>query len=246
MPHVAVVTGSAQNLGAAIALHLAERGFSVVINARSKVREAQAVANQARALGVEALAVQADVTDAGAVEMMLNEATELGAVRALVNNAAHRPVRPLAELDLAEWRAVHAVVAEGAFNCIQAALPHMRQAGGGRVVNILGGRAIEGDPDRVHLSAAKSALVGLTLAAAKACVRDRITVNAVSPHAMRTTDEADLRRRRVRVAQVVGLLASEDASAVTGQIISVYGDEMAFAGDLEGDRQQLGGHGDSF
>jgi 3-oxoacyl-[acyl-carrier protein] reductase len=218
---VAIVTGGAKNLGRAIVLALAGAGFDVVVNARTDEAGAASAAMAATALGVRARPVLADVTDPAAVATMVERAAELGPVGVLVNNAAVRGRVPVAELTVEDWRAVQSVVLDGAFHCVHAALPSLRAAGRGRVVNVLGANALAGDPTRVHLSAAKHGLVGLTLALAKACAADGITVNAVSPGKMNPADETEARRRRQRLAATVAFLASADGGDITGQVIEV-------------------------
>jgi 3-oxoacyl-[acyl-carrier protein] reductase len=218
---VAIVTGGARNLGRAIVLALAAAGFDVVVNARTDGAGAEAVAAEAAACGVRALPVLADVTDPAAVTAMVERAAELGPVGVLVNNAAVRTKVPVGELTIEDWRAVHSVVLDGAFHCVRAALPSLRAAGNGRVISVLGANALAGDPGRVHLSAAKHGLVGLTLALAKACAADGVTVNAVSPGKMNPRDETAARQRRSRLAATVAFLASPDAGDVTGQVIEV-------------------------
>lgn len=218
---VAVVTGGARNLGRAVILALAGAGFDVVVNARTDLDQAKLVAEEATALGVRAVPVLADVTDGAAVDAMMGVAAELGPVRVLVNNASVRGRKPVDELSFEDWRAVHAVTLDGAFRCVQAVLPMMRAAGSGRVVNMIGKNVLAGDPTRVHVSSAKHGLIGLTLALAKACADDGITVNAVSPGHMNADTEAESARRRAQVAGVVAFLASPAADDVTAQVIEV-------------------------
>lgn len=218
---VAIVTGAGRNLGRSIALALARASMDVVVNARSDLAAAERVAAEAGALGVRAIPVLADVTDQAAVEAMIGRAAELGPVRVLVNNAALRTRVPVAELTFEDWRAVHDVVLDGAFRCVRAVLPLLRATGDGRVISVLGANALAGDPSRVHLSAAKHGLVGLTKALANACAADGITVNAVSPGKLDPPDEAEAGRRRDHLAATVAFLTSVEAGDVTGQVIEV-------------------------
>jgi 3-oxoacyl-[acyl-carrier protein] reductase len=215
---VAVVTGAARNLGRSIALALSAAGFDVVVNARADLAAATEVAAEC---GGRSIPVLADVSDPAAVAGMFERAAELGPVRVLVNNAALRTRVPIGELTVQEWRRVHSVVLDGAFHCVHAALPLLRAAGDGRIVTMLGGNALAGDPGRVHVSAAKHGLVGLTLSLAAACADDGITVNAVSPGRMNPPDPVEADRRRARLADTVAFLAAPRASDVTGQVIAV-------------------------
>jgi 3-oxoacyl-[acyl-carrier protein] reductase len=222
---VAVVTGGARNLGRAIVLALAGVGFDLVVNTRSDLEQAEAVAEEARDLGVRALPVLADVTDGAAVAGMMRAAADLGPLRVLVNNAALRTRVPVDEMTFDDWRAVHSVILDGAFHCVRAALPALRAAasddGGGRIITLLGANALRGDPARVHVAAAKYGLVGMTLALAGACAGAGITVNAVSPGQVTRGDEQEIVQHRAGVASTVTFLASAAASEVTGQVIEV-------------------------
>ena len=221
MTGVAVVTGGARNLGRSIVLALAVAGFDVLVNTRSDLEQAEAVAKEARDLGVGAHAVLADVTDAAAVGKMMRRAADLGPLRVLVNNAALRTRVPVDEMTFEDWRAVHSVILDGAFRCVHAALPSLRASGNGRIINLLGANALRGDPARVHVAAAKHGLVGMTLALANACAEDGITVNAVSPGRVTPDDETETARRRAGVANTIAFLASTAASEVNGQVIEV-------------------------
>ncbi|MCH8811994.1 MAG: SDR family NAD(P)-dependent oxidoreductase, partial [Gemmatimonadetes bacterium] len=123
---VALVTGSGRNLGRATVLELARRGADVVVNARSNRGEAEAVAREAEALGVRAIALLADVGDEQQVNQMVAEALErLGRIDILINNAGFRASSPIAEMSTEEWRAAAAVNFDGPFFCTRAVVPGM-------------------------------------------------------------------------------------------------------------------------
>jgi 3-oxoacyl-[acyl-carrier protein] reductase len=220
---VAIVTGGARNLGRSIVLALARSGYDVVVNARSDAEHADKVAAEARHCGVAAAVALADVADPAAVAEMFAVADRLGPLRVLVNNAALRTRIPVADLTLADWQAVRSVTLDGAMHCVLEALPRLRSGGGGRIVTMIGGNALRGDPGRVHVSAAKHGLIGMTKALAPAVAADGITVNAVSPGKMNPdyADEEEAERRRIQVADTVAMLASPSAHGVTGQLIEV-------------------------
>jgi 3-oxoacyl-[acyl-carrier protein] reductase len=179
---VAVVTGAGRNIGRAIALALAEGGAAVVVNARTNRAEADAVACEIEDSGGRALVCLADVTDAGAVQAMAAAAlARFGRIDILVNNAAVRDERRFEQMTIADWRAVMAVILEGAFHCVQACLPALKQSGTGAIVNIGGLSAHTGSKNRAHVIAAKAGLIGLTRALAHDLAADRVTVNCVSP-----------------------------------------------------------------
>jgi NAD(P)-dependent dehydrogenase (short-subunit alcohol dehydrogenase family) len=118
---VALVTGSGRNIGRATVLKLAGEGADVVVNARSNQAEAEAVAAEARQLGVKALAVLADVSNKEQVDSMVNMAmSEFGKVDILINNAAIRPHKPFTELTLEDWEYVRGVVLDGGFYATRA------------------------------------------------------------------------------------------------------------------------------
>ena len=130
---VAIVTGAGRNIGRAIALALADAGAAVVVNARSNLKEAEDVASEIERGGGKALAVTADVADADAVATMVAAAaSRFGRIDILVNNAAVRVEQALETMTLADWRAVTGVILDGAFNCVKACLPHLKQSGAAR------------------------------------------------------------------------------------------------------------------
>src|SRR6202166_3780955 len=154
---VAIVTGAGRNIGRAIALTLAEGGASVLVNARSNRAEAEAVAREIEAAGGKALVHIGDVADAGHVQAMVDMAvSHFGRLDILVNNAALRREKPFAEMSYAEWREVMNVTLDGAFHCVKACLPHLKQSGAGTIVNIGGLSAHTGASDRAHVVTAKA------------------------------------------------------------------------------------------
>jgi 3-oxoacyl-[acyl-carrier protein] reductase len=179
---VAIVTGAGRNIGRAIALALAEAGASVVVNVRSNRAEADAVVREIESSGSKAIAHIGDVADARAVQAMADAATEkFGRIDILVNNAALRREKPFAEMDYAAWREILDVTLDGAFHCVKACLPALRQSGTGTVVNIGGLSAHTGAANRAHVVTAKAGIVGFTRALAHDLAADGITVNCVVP-----------------------------------------------------------------
>jgi 3-oxoacyl-[acyl-carrier protein] reductase len=142
-----------------------------------------------------------------------------GTLRVLVNNASYRPRQRVQTITEDDWHQVRSVTLDGAFRCIRCALPSLIP--GGRIVNILGRNALAGDPERVHLSAAKHGLLGLTLALAAALRGDGVAVNAVSPGIEANVTEDFEIRCRAEIASAVGRLAFADASELTGTVIRV-------------------------
>jgi 3-oxoacyl-[acyl-carrier protein] reductase len=236
---VALVTGAGRNIGRAIALELAAGGAAVVVNARSNMAEAESVAREITAAGGKALPVTGDVADAVAVRTMASAAVaRFARIDYLVNNAAMRGEKPIGEMTYAEWRQVLDVVLDGAFHCVQACLPYLKQSGAGAIVNIGGLSGQTGSKDRVHVVTAKSGLVGLTRALAHDLADDDVTVNCVAPGLVATARPRDFvepqhhsihhtlsgkRGRPQDVATIVRFLCGPGARYLTGQTIHASG-----------------------
>src|SRR5262245_26640868 len=134
---VAIVTGAGRNIGRGIAIALAQGGAAVVVNARSNLKEAEAVAGEIERAGGKALAVTADVADAAAVDKMVAAAAaRFAGIDILVNNAAVRAEQTLEQMTLADWRTVTSIILDGAFNCVKACLPYLKRSGAGLIVTI--------------------------------------------------------------------------------------------------------------
>jgi NAD(P)-dependent dehydrogenase (short-subunit alcohol dehydrogenase family) len=217
MADVALVTGAGSGLGAVIAERLAREGLTVGVNTRARAEEADAVVAAIRADGGQAFAVTADVTDAAAVRRMFEVVAAHGTLRVLVNNASYRPKQRVHTITEEDWHQVLSVTLDGAFRCIRCALPALTP--GGRIVNVLGRNALSGDPEKVHVSAAKHGLLGLTVALAAALRDDGIAVNAVSPGV--DADGPELDRCRAEIASQVARLAFVDAAEATGTVVRV-------------------------
>ncbi|HEY7712038.1 MAG TPA: SDR family oxidoreductase [Candidatus Entotheonella sp.] len=237
---VALVTGSGRNIGRATVLKLAAEGANVVVNARSNQAEADAVAEEARALGVKALPVLADVAQRDQVEHMVATAmAEFGAIDILINNAAIRPHKPFTELTVDDWEAVRGVVLDGALYCTRAVIQSMVQNRYGRILFFTGEGAFVGGAQRAHVSAAKMGLVGLARSLASEFAAHNIRVNVVSPGSIDTTRaNPEWYQGRAPTAQGIPLqrqgtveeiaatclfLVSDDSGFITGQTIHANG-----------------------
>ena len=235
---VALVTGAGRNIGRAIALALADAGAAVVVNGRANRGAVDGVVSEIESRGGKALAAVADVSDESAVERMVAAAVErFGRLDVLVNNAAGRPEKPFDSLTLADWRAVHSVILEGAFLAVKAALPHLKASGSGAIVNIGGMSAHTGAKHRAHVIAAKAGLVGLTRALAHDLAEYGITANCVVPglidtaRAPGTMPQHHLSMKTLagrlgtpeEIAAAVRFLAGPSARYITGQSFHING-----------------------
>ena len=185
--HTALVTGGSRGIGAAIVRALAEAGAAVAINYRERADAANALANQITGAGGKAVAIGADVSEAGAVAQMMERAnTELGPIDILVNNAGIAIVRGVDDLTEADFDRTITVNLKSVFLCTQAVLPMMRAKKWGRIVNISSGAARGAGAIGPHYNASKAGVEGLTRGYAARLVKEGITVNAVAPSLIET------------------------------------------------------------
>ena len=243
---VALVTGSGRNIGRATILKMAAEGANVVVNARSNQAEAEAVAEEARAMGIKAMAILADVSNKEQVDSMVSMAmAEFGKIDILVNNAAIRPHKPFLEVTLEDWEYVRGVVLDGAFYTTSAIMPSMVKNEYGRIIFFTGDGAFQGPPERAHVSAAKMGLVGMCRSLASEFAPKNIRVNVVSPGSIDTSREHPewypnarppdashipmQRQGKVdEIASTVMFLISDEGGFITGQSIHANGGTAFF------------------
>jgi 2-deoxy-D-gluconate 3-dehydrogenase len=239
---VALVTGGNGGIGLGMARGLARAGAQVVVAARDSGKSRVAVA-ELRALGSDAFALGVDVADEASVSALFDEiARRCGGLNILVNCAGIFLRKPPQETSLAEWRAVMETNATGAFLCARAAHPHLRAAGGGKIINVASLVSVFGVAHAAAYSASKGAMLQLTRSLATAWAADGIQVNAVLPgwidtpltHDARTAvaglDDKVIARtpagRWGEIADFEGVavfLASRASDFVTGAAIPVDG-----------------------
>lgn len=233
---VAVITGASRRNGKAMALALARDGAGVIVNARSARGEIEQVVREIEAAGGRALAHIADITDEAAATGLVDAAVaKLGRIDILINNAALRGEAPLLEMSLKQWHEVLGVILDGTFLCSRAALRHMVKQRYGRIINIGGVSAHLGAPNRAHVSAGKSGLVGLTRGMASEFAAHGITVNCVVPgriggqrsatsgHGITASPPVGREGVPEDVVMVIRMLCNPAASYITGQTIHVSG-----------------------
>ncbi len=245
MARVAIVTGGARGIGAAVAKRLAQDGMAVaVLDLDSSACEP--VVTEIEAAGGKALAVGCNVADEAEVGAAVDRiASELGAPTVLVNNAGIIRDNMLHKMSLDDWDAVMAVHLRGAFLTSRAVQPHQKEANFGRIVNLSSISAL-GNRGQANYSAAKAGLQGLTKTLAIELGRYGVTANAIAPGFIQTDMTAataerigigfeqfiELAAQQIPVGRVgqpediahtASFLCSEGAGFVSGQVIYVAG-----------------------
>lgn len=231
-PRAALVTGSARGIGRAMVLALAEDGFDVAVHYRSSRDEAEATAATARALGVRAVTLQADVTDEDQATALVHRAdAELGGLGVLVNNVGDYHHGPLDELDAGTWHHMFASNLHATFYTCQAAVPLLRGRGG-RIVNVgyAGAELVKARPAIAAYGIAKTGVILYSKALARSEAGRGLTVNVLSPGVMENSVTQPLQEIPMgRVGQLDELAAalryllSPAAAYVTGVTLEVAG-----------------------
>lgn len=192
---IAIVTGGNRGIGRGIALALAEAGADVVLAARDLEKSRQ-VAEAIQSLGRRALALAVDVGDSSQTRAMVEQTVSvLGGLDILVNNAGILHIAPVETLAEAAFDEIFKVNVKGVFLCCQAAIPYLKQRGGGRIINISSVAGKTGFPTLAHYSASKHAIIGFSNALAKELAADNITVNTICPGIVWTAMWEDLARQ---------------------------------------------------
>ncbi|RDI71521.1 SDR family NAD(P)-dependent oxidoreductase [Halopelagius longus] len=228
-----LVTGSSRGIGRGIVLAAAEGGASVAVNYNTSEDAAEDVAREARERGAPAATtVQGDVTDPDSVDRMFAAVEdELGTVDVLVNNVGSFAPSHWEEISVEKWREVMATNLDGTVLCSKRALPAMREQEWGRIVNIgyAGSEKALVYPKNFPYFVAKTGVLMFTRMLANDTTDDGITVNAVSPYVVETSDEFPEDAPRGRwatvedVAHAVMFFLDEDSGYVSGENVEVDG-----------------------
>ncbi len=240
---VAIVTGASRGIGKAVALEFARQGAHLVVVGVTDVAAAQEVTGAIKALGREAISAMADVSQRAEVDALLQAALDsFGKVDILVNNAGIISPSPLLQLTEGQWDRTMEVHLKGTFNGTQAVAQHMKERGGGKIINVTAPSVLRASTLGVaDYAAAKGGIVAFTKTAARELAPYRITVNCVSPAVytrmtdrLMEVDQSTLEQRATRVplgwfgrpedvAPAFVFFACKDADYITGQVLAVDG-----------------------
>ena len=236
----ALITGASRGIGKELALRLAEEGYDIVVNYLFEEEDYAGTVAEIEKKGVKAVAIKADVSKFNDVETMMKETVEtFGAIDVLVNNAGITRDGLLARMKEEDFDAVLSVNLKSVFNCCRHAVPYMMKQKHGRIISMTSVVGLSGQGGQTNYSASKAGIIGFTKSLAKEIGSRNITVNAFAPGFVETpmTDampekaRADvlgsipLRRGGTvqDIADAVAFLASDQASYITGHVLSVNG-----------------------
>ena len=236
----ALITGASRGIGAATAREFARRGWGVAIHYHRGEREAAALAEELKGLGVPVMTVRADVSDGAQVaEMVDNVLEKFCQLDTLVCNAGCSHVGLLSDIDEEAWRRLFGVNVDGVYHCCRAVLPHFIHRKAGSIVTLSSMWGQVWASCEVAYSATKGAVISFTKALAKELGPSGIRVNCVAPGTIDTemnrhlteedlavlAGETPLERigQPEEVAKAIAVLASEEASFITGQVLAPTG-----------------------
>jgi 3-oxoacyl-[acyl-carrier protein] reductase len=239
--HTALVTGGSRGIGRACSLLLGRAGARVAVHFRAREQEAARIVEAIRSEGGTALALRAEISDEAQVgEMVARTASELGPPTILVNNAGIWEGRAVDEMTLAGWERTFGINMRSMFLCARAVVPHMKRAGGGRIVNIASTAGQRGEAFHSDYAATKGAAIAFTRSLATELAAHAIRVNCVAPgwvdtemcieafaaggrQAIDRTIPLGRVGRPEEIAGAVLFAVSDLSSFMTGAVVSVNG-----------------------
>lgn len=236
----ALITGASRGIGRELALRLADEGYDIVVNYLFEEEDYAGTVKEIEQKGVKAIALKADVSKFSQVEEMMKQTVEaFGTIDVLVNNAGITRDGLLARMKEEDFDMVISVNLKSVFNCCRHAVPYMMKQRHGRIINMASVVGLSGQGGQTNYSASKAGIIGFTKSLAKEIGSRNITVNAVAPGFVETpmTDVMPERAREEILASIplkrggtvkdiadaVSFLASEQASYITGHVLSING-----------------------
>ncbi len=236
---VAIVTGAAKNIGRATCESLAKLGYNILVHANSDKEGADETIKMIKQTGILSNRVIGDLTNPETSKELVYEASKLGKVSALVNNASQREFNKFEDMSFDDWRFVMSINLDALFHTCKAALPEMKKNNWGRVVNLGGLSGHIGAIGRAHVITSKLAVVGFTRALAMEYAETGITINTVVPGLIDTVRGASAGSSLVHpshsnppvgrkgypeeVATMISNLCGPNSEFITGQTIHVNG-----------------------
>jgi len=231
----ALVTGSAVGIGRAIALHLASQGFDVAFHYNNSAEAAQQASQEAATYGVKSIALQANITQPDQAKSLVERTAEhLGGLSVVVNNVGDYLEKKISQVSLEEWHHILDSNLNSTFYVNQTAIPYLKKAGWGRIVNFSFASAQNVIADNMHpvYRIAKTGIIVYTKSLALELIADNITVNVISPGVAENSIGVEemiplLPTKRPgtlkEIGNAVGFLVSPEADYITGQILEVAG-----------------------
>ena len=236
---VAIVTGAAKNIGRATCESLSKLGFNVLVHANSDKDGALETLNIVKKNGVNADIMIGDLTIEETSKQLVSEASKLGEVSVLVNNASQREFNKFDDMTFDQWRFVMSINIDTLFHTCKAVIPEMKKNNWGRIVNLGGLSAHISAIGRAHVITSKSAVIGFSRALAMEYAESGITINTVVPGLIDTVRGASAGRSLVHpshsnppvgrkgypveVATMISNLCGPNSDFITGQTIHVNG-----------------------
>ena len=239
MPKVAIVTGAAKNIGRATCESLSKLGYNILVHANTDKDGAEETVNLVKQNDVQSARIIGDLTKPETSQELIKEASKLGTISALVNNASQREFNKFDDMTFDEWRFVMSINLDSLFHTCKAVIPEMKKNKWGRIVNLGGLSAHISAIGRAHVITSKSAVIGFTRALAMEYAETGITINTVVPglidtvrgasagsslvHPSHSNPPVGRKGYPIEVATMITNLCGPHSDFVTGQTIHVNG-----------------------